>query len=165
MNDPSRPETARRAAGAVRAFGTNSLPALLAVVDTPGHPCRATAILAIQLMRRHSGPAFEPGASHLIQCLNLTNRSSVPGFAARALGEFKSPPQIVVPTLTNCFLSPNKYLRITCVEALARIGAPAAAALPVLSNALADPTPQVRNAASNAIMTIAAALPANDPAR
>jgi HEAT repeat protein len=165
MNDPSRPETAHRAAGALRAFGTNSLPALLAVVDTPGHPCRTTAILSIELMRRHSGPAIEPAAPHLIQCLNPTNGSSIPGWAARALGEFKSSPQLVIPALTNCFSSPNKYLRRTCAEALARIGASAASALPVLTNALADPDPEVCSAARKAISTITALMATNAPAR
>jgi len=165
MNDPSRPETARRAAGALRAFGTNSLPVLLAVVDNPKHPCRTTAILALQIMRRHFGPAIDPALPHLIQCLDPTNGLSAPGWAARALGEFKSAPQLVVPALTNCFSNGNKYLRITCAEGLARIGAPAASALPVLTNALADPAPEACSAARKAISTITALTATNAPAR
>jgi hypothetical protein len=163
MNDPSRPETARRAAGTLRAFRTNSLPALLTVVDNPNHPCRTAAILALQIMRRDFGPALEPALPHLIQSLSPTNGTSIPGWAARALGEFKSAPQLVVPALTGCFSRPDKYLRTSCAEALARIGAPAANALPALTNVLVDPDPEVSKAASNAILSITAMGTTNAP--
>lgn len=159
MNDSSRLETARRAAGSLRGLGTNSLPALLAVVDNPNHPCRTSAILALEIMGRDVGPDVAPAVPHLIQCLGPANRAGVSGWAARALGEYTFAPQLVVPALTDCLTRPDRYLQITCAAALAHIGQPAAGALPALTNALADPDPEVSAAASNAIVTIAKAPP------
>lgn len=159
MNDSSRPETARRAAGSLRALGTNSLPALLAVVDNPNHPCRTSAILALEIMGRDIGPGMAPALPYLVQCLDPTNGVGVPGWAARALGEFGFASQTVVPALADCLKRRDKYLRITCAKALAGIGEPASSALPALTNALADPDPEVSTAASNAIFIIAKPFP------
>lgn len=163
MNDPARPTTAVRATSVLRAFGTNSLPALLAVVDTPKHPCRLTAIMTVYVMHSRFGSALEPAVPHLIQCLKEASDPNVPSWAARSLAQFKSAPHLVAPALADCLGSPNKHLRLHCAKGLAGMGAPAASALPVLTNALADQDPEVGRAASNAIFTIAAALLTNAP--
>ena len=47
-NDPGAQETAYLAITALGRIGTNSIPALVAIIDNPRHPLRATAIFALE---------------------------------------------------------------------------------------------------------------------
>jgi hypothetical protein len=163
LDDPSAPETATRAAFALAQVGTNSLPALLKVIDTPGHRRRSQAVLAMRVLIERSPESFgEAGVPELIRCLGDPSDPLVVSAAATTLAHFKSVPR-VVPTLTSCLTSNKSSLRCSAARALGNLGALAAPALPALTNALLHPDPNLRSDAKDAIRQITRDARTNAP--
>ncbi len=153
MNNPTAPlEVAATATRCLRCIGTNAMPALTDVLQTPNHSCRLTALESMFILARQEGAALPVPA--IIGCLTDTNSFYLPGTAARILGECKAAPKISVPALAACLKSRNDDARARAAHALGLYGEQASAAIPALTVALRDPSGAVRNAAADALHEI-----------
>jgi hypothetical protein len=152
MNDTNRPNTTTEAARALSCFGTNALPALLAVITNTNHPARVGALSAIAEMS-HLPDAAQTAVPVIINCLTDTN-PTVQIVAIVTLGRLKASPQVSVPALVSCLKTKYETIRFCSAAALGQFGPQATSAIPALTNALTDADRRVRASAAKALHEI-----------
>lgn len=152
-NNTRSPRKANDAALALGYIGTNAIPALIQLLNTPGHPCRDTVVQVFadfSTITDHAGPAVPA----LVQCLDDNNTGTI-YLAARALAQIETDSPDVVPALARTLHHPEGDIRAASAEALAHFGPAAQQTLPALLDALTDTETEVRRDAAQAIEKIA----------
>jgi len=144
-----------KAAAAIRQMGTNSLPALLAMLRSEDSLLRQKLMPLLSRQRfirlsftpaslRHRralfaldalGPSAAPAVPELILLLNATN-VEIRCFAAQALGSLGAEEHIIVPALTNAIGDSDLRVRMAIEENLGRIGKEPGIAIPALIDRL-----------------------------
>lgn len=152
--DPNEPEIAETCLSALSYVGSNGVPPLLAAIQDPSHPYRASAAYKLGL-NNDLGPFADTVITQLVAQLH---DPTVAREALDALGDLKIRPDIVVPALANSLQSTNQSIRVNAAISLNWFEEKAAPALPALTNALNDPDPEVRKFVGDTILQINAAI-------